>query len=528
MAASHLHTLGLYPSLDSSSSRTYPPQIITQMDASARTVRLKKQFESVIGGKLPLTKQNHLLFIEAISLDPNVPGCVTKLTSSLKGLDSLQASLRFDISPTFFNGPAKNLLKYFTADELADIAGGTYLQKVIASIVGDPPIFWDAFCRAFKDGQLQQDAETCFAWLLLQLVSLPGDQSTPYLELAKDPAITDALVSSPTDDVRVFAHKIKHIVTTRGAGTVVDLEYGPGGRHDNDFVNFREIAILPTADELMSKQPPFLRPSDAIDAIDDHADRVATHLDNQFRLLREDLLYEMRDELQMSEGKVALKKRKQRASIIDGLQLVDVHYKFTDDKKCKWGLVFQCPHDFWQFKGVKPNDRKSWAQKNPKIFRHQSMTCLLVDDSVVAFPSVNRDLDLLAKIPPVIVLQLEGRHTVSHALMRLRVAKRIKLIQIDTAVFSYEPILTALQEKQDLALSPELLSWTKDSSVVSPRYLPTLIIDALKANVNQDLQPILKTPKAVRLDEAQAASLIAGLTQRVALIQGPPGTFPAF
>ncbi len=32
----------------------------------------------------------------------------------------------------------------------------------------------------------------------------------------------------------------------------------PGGRHDNDFVNFREIAIYPTGDELLSTLRPFL------------------------------------------------------------------------------------------------------------------------------------------------------------------------------------------------------------------------------------------------------------------------------
>lgn len=495
--------------------------------SNPRALKLKKQFDALINGKQPLTKQNYLLFIEALCSEPNVAACVSKVVGSPKGLDCIQSSMRIDLSPAFLNGFATDVLKYLSAPELADIGGGVYLQRVILSIV-EPPIFWDTFRMAFQAGQLQQKAECCFAWLLLKLVSLPGDQSTTYLEIADDPTITDALISSAADDARSFAHKIKHILATRGTGVVVDLEYGPGGRHDNDFTDFRQITILPTADELMSKEPPFLRPSDALDVVETEAERVATHLDNQFRLMREDMLYEMRDELQMSEGKIAVKKAKRRGFIMDGLRLLDVHYEFTDGKKCKWGLTFQCPADFWQFKGVKPKDRKDYAQKNPKIFRHQSMTCLLVDDGVVAFPSVNRDLDLLAKVPPIIVLQVEGHKTATNTLLKLRMANRIKLIQIDTAVFSYDPILTALQEKQDLSLSPELLSWTKESSLNRPADQPWQIVDAIKANPGQNLQHFLKTLRPIHLDKAQADSLLAGLTQRVSLIQGPPGTFVFF
>ncbi|KAG6913881.1 hypothetical protein DXG01_003717, partial [Tephrocybe rancida] len=48
------------------------------------------------------------------------------------------------------------------------------------------------------------------------------------------------------------------------------------------------------------------------------------------------------------------------------------------------------------------------------------MSCLLVDDEIVAFPSLNRDEDLLIKKPPIIVLQIKGEAAVSRALLRLK------------------------------------------------------------------------------------------------------------
>ena len=44
-----------------------------------------------------------------------------------------------------------------------------------------------------------------------------------------------------------------------------DAEAKPGGRHDNDHADHREISIMPTADELLSKDRPFFRTADFID-----------------------------------------------------------------------------------------------------------------------------------------------------------------------------------------------------------------------------------------------------------------------
>ncbi|KAI0954385.1 hypothetical protein AcV7_007636 [Taiwanofungus camphoratus] len=433
--------------------------------------------------------------------------------------------MRFDLSVTFFNGHATDLLIYMQAPQLQTIGGGNFLQQIILAIV-EPPIFWTSFSQAFQAGTLQENGQLSFAWLLLQLVSLPVDKASPYREIAQDPPISDRLSTSSHSGTRAIGKKIKEILSAFDATLPISSEYSPGGRHDNDHVDFREIAIVPTADEIISSERPFLRRSSVLDDPSTEDNRLAVHLDNQFRLLREDMIYEMREELQIALGG---KKGKHRGLVIDGLALLGLHCG-TEKKRSKWSLTFECKHDLPQFKKNKPKQRKTYLEEHRNVLKHQSLACLIIDGEVAAFSSINRDEDLLARDPPVVALWFEGEASTKRVLLRLKVAKHIKLIQIDTAIFSYEPILKALQETTSMPLSQELLLWKEDHVVQSPSVSPVDIIEALRTNARQDLRQLLgiQGPNPIQLDESQASSLLSGLTQRVSLIQGPPGTGKSF
>ncbi len=254
-------------------------------------------------------------------------------------------------------------------------------------------------------------------------------------------------------------------------------DIGPGGRHDNDFPDFREIAILPTTDELASTEAPFLRPSSDLDNPNTEEHREALHLDNQFRLMREDMIYEMREELQISLGKQKGKKR--RGIVVDDIKMLDINLG-DEDRRNKWAVVFQCLTDLPQLQKIKdPAKRKASLRKdNVKLLKNQSLACLLVDEKVLAFPSVRRDEDLLAKNPPEIVLEFEGETSTQNFLLKMKSAKKVKLIQIDVALFSYEPILTALKRMKVLPLAQELLFW-KDGSELSQPLQPFALQSAI-------------------------------------------------
>ncbi|KAF8553248.1 P-loop containing nucleoside triphosphate hydrolase protein [Imleria badia] len=489
-----------------------------------RINQLSKRFHDVLYGRVIVDPRNFRLFLEAICAQEDPAKCVEQLISSQHGLPSIQNAMRFDLSLAFFNDLATSTLDHLL--RTADLGGGL-LDHILIAIV-DPPIFWSAFAQGFETGALTEKAQLVFAKLLDKLIALKNNDPSPYRGLASKPSVINKLLESSQHEMREIAHHIKYILDAFASGSALNSPFGPGGRHDNDFPCFRDIAILPSADEILSTQPPFIRPSSVLYDAEAVDTRVADYLDNIFRMLREDMIYDMREELQ-----IALKKKpgKHRGLHIRGLSMVDV-YTGTQDRGSRWGLVLQCHHDFPQLQAIKDvNDRKKFLSDDPagfKILRNQSLACLIADEDVVSFATVLRVGDLLAEKPPSIVLQLDGEASTSKALLRLSTAKDIELLQIDTAIFAYEPVLKALKNMQLVPLSEELLFWMDGQTLQSPATQVDQVVRALSLNPSMDLQSILTMSKSVQLDKSQAESLLAGLRQRVALIQGPPGTGKSF
>jgi len=508
--------------------------------------KLNKHFNSIVAGTVALTAQNNPRFLESIFSSPDPAGCVHAIINNAKGLQVLRKSLTLDTSNAFLNNSAAKLLRALAAPDIAAIDGGSYVQRLVECMMQPPATFWDAFLRAFQANQLGPEAQESFAWLLLQLVLQPIKKARPYDKLAKNPLIINSLLDSPRSGIRSIAAKIKHVVNHSGSTPRSELLNGPGGRHDNDHIDFRQISILPTADELdFTSEKAFLRSSSWLEDPATEKNRLSTHLDNQFRLLREDMVGEMRDEVQLALGR---RSGKHRGFVINGLILKEIYYKkFSDERNADadsgrndgenrrnkntdhqwtpWALAFECRTDFWQFKKCKDADaREAHLRDNPRFLRHQSLTCLIADDEILAFPSIVRDEKLLAKARPILVLRFDnGKQGITNALTRVPKAKHVKLIHIDTAVFAYEPILTALQSKCSIPLERELLFF-KDGMVLEPPvHQPKAIVAAIKAAPTQNLQHILGTLAPIHLDLAQADALTNALSQRVALIQGPPG-----
>jgi hypothetical protein len=491
--------------------------------------RRNKVFGGIIYGKFAITKHNHKIFLEAIYNSTDAASCISRIISSDKGLPSLQSAMRYDLTPAFMNNHATKLIGFLQNKELADIGRGVYLQKILLAIV-EPPIFWDAYTQALRNGSLHDAAFLAFSWLLEQLMKLPAPQAKDYIESAKDSTILGLLLSSSSQEVRAHAYKIKHMIDVRTVASSMGSECAPGGRHDNDFADFRQIAIMPTTDELDSTEPPFLRSTKVRDDdVDADSSLVATHLDNQFRLNREDMLYEMREEIQIIRG---LKKGRRRNSVIDGLQLVGIHCEDSSKRyfyRCRWAVKLECQQDLWPDLANSPFDKRKQHVLGCRstVLRHQSVACLLADGEVVAFPRINRVEDLLAAHLPIIALELEGELSTCKTFLKLKTAQNVQLLQIETPIFAYEPILKALQEKKTLPLSAEILRWTPTSVIDVPDCYPARVVDLIRNRIHGDLGPLLGISKSVTLDPAQGKSLLAGLTQKLSLIQGPPGKYTA-
>ena len=355
---------------------------------------------------------------------------------------------------------------------------------------------------------------------MYKLVSYQTNETDPFRETAQEKHYIDTLLKSSSHDARTYARQIKRVLESGEVAIGPDTVSLPGGRHDNDFSDFWKIAIMPTVDEIFSARTkaPFLRTADFLDDPSTEGDRANIHRDNLFRLSREDALSQIQEELSKIE-------RGRESSIYRGVKVLGIHCGV--EKWRKWTIQFQLADDLPVFQTEKvmaPNKREQFLKDHRRILSHQSPACLVVDGDTVAFALIDRDEEMLAQDPPVIGLQFEGEEIITKTLSRMRRGKAITLLELGVAMFAYEPILRAIQREDQFPMSRELLFWDEALAPHAPKVMPQAIISALKRDPNQDLQSLIKTPKSITLDESQRVSFLSGLTQRVSLIQGPPGT----
>ncbi|KAF2095349.1 P-loop containing nucleoside triphosphate hydrolase protein [Rhizodiscina lignyota] len=477
---------------------------------------LDRFFTLVLHGKRTVSDpRNAKLYIEAICSQTDPLICTERLNASSAALSALHKSVTYDLSPKFLNSSVAELLGFLSSPSLRSVCNGQFLRRILSCIV-DPPTLWNALLQAQTERKLERHAIQRLAWLVWQLLCF-GDCGPDSLEdTAQTLTKQEVFISSPDDETKDLGRKIKEILSITSTPTAKnDDGYRPGGRHDNDFEDFRKIAILPTPDELASTEKSFYRRM--IDVADVEPDRrIATHLDNQFRLLREDMLKELRDGIQNALGNA---KRRRRPIVFDGLSLVGIDCG-TDARRKLCGLALQLQNDLPQL-----TRRKAFLKANPDLFRHESFGCLMKDSEIVAFGQIDRNEDQLARIPPIITLQIASESAFERALLRCKAKGGLKFMQVDTPMFAYQPILECLQSKTEMSLTEELFSDTAggESSVK-----PHALLDRIKHRDGDDLKATLATDKSIILDKSQLDSLVHGLTRSLSLIQGPPGTGKSF
>jgi hypothetical protein len=502
--------------------RAFHASTMNQTPDLARLSRLSRTFEQVCAGKLTVSSSNGRLYLESIYTNPDPVTCISRLLSNNQlGIAALKSSLYFDASADFLNGPATHLCRFLSSPRLAEIRGGEYLGKVIGQIIY-PPIFWDAFLDAFRARRLTPDGEESFAWLLLQAATVPMtdlQDHAAFTDIARDEPLIEQLLKSDSNGARTYGYKLRHLLS---APEIDNTKDAPGGRHDNDHADFREIAIVPTADELQSTERPFLRTTLYLKDQDSVSTRTASHLDNQFRLLREDMMSDIREEVRIASGE---KKGRHYGLVLevsfDGIL-------FPDSYRGKICIMLKCKDDLRPLKNLKDaQEREQYVKDHKNLLKHQSLSCLLVDNRIVSFPVVCRDEGLLAKKPPMIIVMLETGDAVTRSLIALKSGGHVKLVQIDTSVFSYEPVLQALQELRPLHLhlKHEILHWSTGELLAPPPSLSLsrCLVDKFTMNRDLDLGHEFNLGKPLVLDSCQANSFLSGLTQAVSIIQGPPG-----
>ncbi|GJE92068.1 stage V sporulation protein K domain-containing protein [Phanerochaete sordida] len=355
------------------------------------------------------------------------------------------------------------------------------------------------------------------------LLSLPQVGAKPYHALARTNSIAQRLITSTSYDVRELGHHLKYMLETDDYLPVTARTH-PGGRHDNDHANIRQISILPTPDEIMSKDPPFLLTAAHIDSLP--ADqRAAAHVDNQFRLLREDMLHELREQAQIASGRHT---GTRGGLILDDVQLVDGYGNTgagTSGSAPAWGLAFrmQPGTDLWFFQQDKPKKRKQYLLNHTELVQDGSLAAVIVGGAVVAVMRVHRDVDHLSKTPPELILLLDDQPRAKDILCTLR-TQRCTLALGYASASSHVPVLEALQQAASVPLIADLALWGPGTTLDPPPNFPEHVVTALHRAPTEDLQYILGSHLPVKFDDAETQSIVSCLTNRVSLVQAPPGT----
>ena len=323
----------------------------------------------------------------------------------------------------------------------------------------------------------------------------------------------------------------------------------PGGRHSNDFATFREISVIPTADEMLCEDPPFLPLSSGLNRFirDDE-----THfLDSAFRLLRHDAVEPVREALQLCDASLSQTQSVtphgmagRNFRVYSGCKVLGIYLYGKGEVSMPPSVVigFHLPAEL-ETKTLQ--DITEFWRYSSKL-QHSSIICLRHDGKPVVCGTVTVDKWLYEGNcrNPRIGVSFENREQMMACLEFLsfngsRVADSIlDIVALSTGFFSSVNILKQLQRMHEVPLAEYLLPRSRRPYLNTreeylkeiPPYLhQTLYIpdtdcplpklaDSSKEEFINGL--LAKTT----FDLSQAQAMHHALTNRVALIQGPPGT----
>ncbi|RAL01738.1 putative AAA family ATPase [Aspergillus ibericus CBS 121593] len=494
-----------------------------------RSARLTKFFYLVVSGKRPVSNiDDFKKFLEAILHEEDHAACVERIIASSPARSAIHSGLRFDTSPEFINAHTSHFLLYLATPAIKNLCNGRFLRELLM-LTMEPRTVQDAFMQAFNSRRLNEDSVRALAWVIEEVLSLPtsSDIQLDITDDAQKVVADGSLFESPSREIRTHAYKIKHLLQMKTVKLTssADPDFCAGGRHDNDFADYRKIAIYPTSDEFLSTTKPFYRRAQEIAEVAVET-RLTAHLDNQFRLLREDMLSDIRDGFQIARGQ---KKGRQAIPLLRELTLTQIRY--GDGRRLRpCTLIVSCASGLGTLTKRSPQERKEFLKEHRNYLRHQAFGCLMRQGEIISFCTLDRDVELLSRSPAQITLRIIGQNALSKTLLYFKLFRDIEYLLVDASVFAYEPILLCLQDKLEVSLAKELLEFRKGDPVSMADVVSPSVIEDFRqtGNNNGNIQSKLKTEKEIRLDSAQLESFLSGLSQSVSLIQGPPGTGKSF
>ena len=323
----------------------------------------------------------------------------------------------------------------------------------------------------------------------------------------------------------------------------------PGGRHDNDLANFREIKIVPTAEELTCQVPPYLPLASGENAVIQDAP-VDRFLDANFRLLREDSIGCMR------RGIIERKSTWRNARIIDADPCGEHSFSFLLQVDPPSSPVADWDTARFLLKGsiveFLDKDDHRLVRTGTVSIRRKEWLCT-ADGPLLGIEfedptAVVESFLELAKNSKFYDKDTKGLLKKNNQLAAESVANMTtyEMVEISKSFFANKSVLKALQQMEDIPFSEELLTARRsrgrkrvldDTDAKDDKETAKAQIDYMRPELafpedhnfhghKFDLDKLSAADISTHtsLDESQAEAVVHALTHRVALIQGPPGT----
>ncbi|KAI9376610.1 hypothetical protein BJX61DRAFT_255560 [Aspergillus egyptiacus] len=332
----------------------------------------------------------------------------------------------------------------------------------------------------------------------------------------------------------------------------------PGGRHDNDHLDFALVQILPTIDEILCPRTEYLP---ELNPTSWHVSGLEGLLDRHFRLLREDSVGGLRDTVHQLMHKPAEAARKN-----------PLHHNVYQEAniaifRLHWSAGFLFQIEFpqpLQVRRLSGPERESWWILSKRL-QPGALVCLTLNThvtfcAVVDAPdekpryqdrpsrryqerSAATDLWKSAERAFITLTTVGPAEGSARSIIENYSRQSFSVVEFTGVLLpSFEPTLRALQKiKEDRNLPfedllvPSTINDQSEPVVPPPLYalsegfrfnLRCLMNDGSDFLVDPEGSQTLPTQSI--LDEAQVKALVNSLQHCIGLIQGPPGTGKSF
>ncbi|KAK4895121.1 hypothetical protein LTR27_006727 [Elasticomyces elasticus] len=339
-----------------------------------------------------------------------------------------------------------------------------------------------------------------------------------------------------------------------------------GKRHDNDHVDIRRISILPTLEEIQSPRNEYLPRTDPREW---HIGGLEGLFDRHFRLLREDMIGQLRDAAKFEFERLhspqtqTAKQHGARTFVYRNVTVLDV--AFDSFSGMEFAISFDQP---MALKNSSASKRRSWWEESKRLGT-EAFFCLLSSAGSATFfvvsaapikPKVDAEtgkfIDSLHKHHNL-WSEKDRAHIIAKAVVPSDIrpmldrmcasrTEHLSLVEFPGVLLpAFMPTLQAMQEMSDNLDVPfaDVLVPNSGPEVARPGIDLGPPVYATKRGFRYDLSCVTKFGESLymspgqdteevtaeltarsSLDYGQAHAVVSSLSQSLALIQGPPGT----